>query len=605
MNHNVYLFQPQYQIFVGDEINYWLPYSIGCLWSYVNQFDDISSQFNLGHLFFKRDKTEEVLKIIKEPAVIGFSCYIWNEKYCLGMAEKIKEIWPDVPIVFGGPQVNGSYLKYKFIDSLVLAEGEESFADILRKIKNNQSLPEIYRKNRLEKLDIPSPYLDGTFDQLIKQYPEYLWATTVETNRGCPYACTFCDWGSLTYSKIKKFDLIRIEKELEWIESHRVVYLFNADANFGIFKERDVEISKLIRRSADNGMIEAVNLQFAKNSTDTVFEIGKILGPYNRGITVSVQSMNSDTLSAIKRKNLDVNNIERMMQLSKIHEVETYTEVILGLPLETFETWKNGLIELLRLGQHQSIELSFAELLENSELNSLESRKKYEIKYVEASQYYSIINDDEYPETTKIISATSTMDTKELVKSYLYAWMIIHMHINGYTQLYSKYLYNLHNVDYKNYYDEIFNLIQDNKIIKKHYDQLYSILYKYLTEGKFEKDKDIVQRGDSFHFFSHKFCYDHKEELFDVGKKAFMKFTTAINDIDFLQRHYILDSAQKFPFYFNASINIDTWEQEHVYYEIKNSIDEYQNFKNKKKIDFWALRRKKLLRNKIIKVEKE
>ena len=66
MNHNVYLFQPQYQIFVGDEINYWLPYSIGCLWSYVNQFDDISSQFNLGHLFFKRDKTEEVLKIIKE-----------------------------------------------------------------------------------------------------------------------------------------------------------------------------------------------------------------------------------------------------------------------------------------------------------------------------------------------------------------------------------------------------------------------------------------------------------------------------------------------------------------------------------------------------------
>lgn len=598
MNHNVYLFQPQYEILVGGEINYWLPYSIGCLWSYVNQFDDISSHFNLGHLFFKRDKSVDVLEIIKEPAVIGFSCYIWNEKYCLGIAEKIKEIWPDVPIVFGGPQVNGAYLKYKFIDSLVLAEGEEAFVDILRKIKNNESLPEIYRKNRLEKLDIPSPYLDGTFDHLIKKYPDFLWAATFETNRGCPYACTFCDWGSLTYSKIKKFNLDRTGKELEWIASHKVVYLFSADANFGIFKQRDIEIATKIRQAADRGMIEAVNLQFAKNSTDIVFEIGKILGPYNRGITVSVQSMNSDTLTAIKRKNLDINNIERIMKLSEIHDVSTYTEFILGLPLETLETWKNGFNELLILGQHQSIDFSLTELLENSELNSLESRKKYKINYIEANQYYSLISNDEHPETVKIVCSTSTMTTQEMVEAYMYAWVIVHLHINGYTQWFARYLYNMSAVEYRHYYDEVLILILENAILKEHYNTLYKILYKYLTTGRFDKIDNVGQTGGSFHFMSHKFCYDNKEELYDIGRKAFLKFSDDSNEVEMIQKNYIFDSFQSFPNIIKSKININTWKREDTLYEITSAIEDYPQFKNKKKIDFYAIRRKGILKNK-------
>ena len=38
----------------------------------------------------------------------------------------------------------------------------------------------------------------------------------LETNRGCPYGCTFCDWGSATLSRIRKFDLDRVFAELEW-----------------------------------------------------------------------------------------------------------------------------------------------------------------------------------------------------------------------------------------------------------------------------------------------------------------------------------------------------------------------------------------------------
>ena len=63
---------------------------------------------------------------------------------------------------------------------------------------------------------LPSPHLTGVFDHIVKNNSNYKFHMTLETNRGCPYQCTFCDWGSLTYNKIKKFDIDRVFAEIEW-----------------------------------------------------------------------------------------------------------------------------------------------------------------------------------------------------------------------------------------------------------------------------------------------------------------------------------------------------------------------------------------------------
>ena len=56
---------------------------------------------------------------------------------------------------------------------------------------------------------IPSAVLLGIYDGFIPAGggPGGL---NLETNRGCPYGCTFCDWGSATLSRIRKFDLDRV-----------------------------------------------------------------------------------------------------------------------------------------------------------------------------------------------------------------------------------------------------------------------------------------------------------------------------------------------------------------------------------------------------------
>lgn len=603
---NVYLFQPQTAIDSGDQKNYWLPYSAACLWSYARQYEDIRNHFELKNIFFKRELHDTVLKKIEKPSLVGFSCYIWNENYCLNLAKKIKNKWPDCVVLFGGEQVSKKhYEKYDFVDAIVLNEGEQAFVDILHRLMNQDKIPFVSCFPRLKNLDIPSPYLDDTMDIVTKNNPATVWATTVESNRGCPYSCTFCDWGGAIQSKVKKFSLEKIQAELEWVKNNRVAYLFFADANFGIFKERDIAIAEMIRKAADDSVIEAVNLQYAKNNTESVFEIGKILGPFNRGITVSVQSMNPNTLKAIKRTNLEVNDIAKVMKLSEKYNVNTYTEMILGLPLETVESWKNGITELLELGQHQCIDFNLAEVLENSELNESTYKEKYKIKTKKLDQYYTL-KQDEYPESSCVISETSTMNSSDLVEAYMYAWIIVHCHINGYTQLYSKYARFFWGISYRKFYDEFLKELYKNEKIKNHYETLKQKFKKYLITGKLDES---TEKGDSLHFSSHKFCYNERNYIFDIGKKVLENFELDTSDIEILQKNYIYDlnNSAQYPKIIECSLDIANWKFQPTKYTITNDIVGYKNNPNLPKgiaanyerLNFWFMRRKNLLKNKL------
>ena len=587
--HNVYLFQPQYAVEFREEKNYWLPYSAGCLWSYASQFTDIRENFILRELFFKRQPIDEILDRIDNPKVCGFSCYLWNEQYSLAVAKAIKLQWPDCIIVFGGAQVSGRMLKYEFIDSLVLAEGEEAFTKILQDIIAKNPIDKLTSRSRLQDLNIPSPYVTGVFDQLIIDNPNTIWAMTLETNRGCPYACTFCDWGGTTYSKVKKFNLNKVAAELDWAANHRVAYIFSADANFGIFKERDVEIAKLIRAAADNSIIETVNLQFAKNSTEIVFEIAKIMGPYNRGITVSVQSMNDLTLETIKRKNLEINNIKYLLELSKKYDLSTYTEVILGLPHETKESWINGLTQLLELGQHQSIDIWFTQLLENSELATEQSRREYGIKSILVKDYMNLEQtEDSISEYTEIVCETNTMSTEEMIDCYMYTWMIIHFHIAGYTQIIAKYARNLENISFRIFYDQLFTEIQYDKSCNEHYQSLRNTVANYLITGTLTGK---LAGGHALHAVSYKFMYENRRTIANLAVTALRKLIPIIpTDLLLLQDLFIIDITKQYPQTLQTNYNIDDGSKMITTYVVTQRIKEQIE-------DFYTIRRKGLIKN--------
>src|SRR5262249_1936052 len=127
-------------------------------------------------------------------------------------------------------------------------------------------------------MEVPSPYLMGYMDEHIAEIKKLgplglLW----ETNRGCPYACTFCDWGAATLSKVRLFATERLLGEIEYFSKINVDFLIACDANFGIVP-RDLELARaLVDAKKQLGFPRMFFVNYAKNSNDRVFDITEAL----------------------------------------------------------------------------------------------------------------------------------------------------------------------------------------------------------------------------------------------------------------------------------------------------------------------------------------
>ena len=80
------------------EVNaYFLPYSVGILWSFCRTSETVKNSFELDKLVWRREDIETLAQDIKDNAVVGFSCYIWNWKYNQALAKRLKELNPNIP----------------------------------------------------------------------------------------------------------------------------------------------------------------------------------------------------------------------------------------------------------------------------------------------------------------------------------------------------------------------------------------------------------------------------------------------------------------------------------------------------------------------------
>jgi radical SAM superfamily enzyme YgiQ (UPF0313 family) len=618
--NNVYLFQIQYAIEISSKTNYYLPYSIGCMIAYAKQFEDIRDNWNFGELFFKREDPIEVVKRLHNPKVVGFSNYVWNEVIHTEIAKEIKKQYPECVIVFGGPQTGVSDYELDYCDIVVKEEGERKFTQILREFtQNNLKLNTRYTGDRIENLDeCPSPYLERVFDDIIKSHPDCVFAMTMETNRGCPFQCTFCDWGSLTYAKIKKFNLDKIVAELDWAIKNPIAYLIVADANFGVFKARDIAIANLIKYTCDHpdSIIDAVNLQFFKNSTEVSFEIAKIVGKYNRGITLSVQSMTTDVLTAIKRDNMEINNLKHLLKLSRQHDVLTYSEVILPLPLETEESFKDSITELLECGQHNAIEMWMAQLLKNSELASPETIKKYGIEYVEASDYNYYHNPQDWnekPEKINLINKTNTISTEGVIRSYMYGWMILQMHTPGYTQIISRWLNGVHGVSFRKFYDRLYELIQQDNKVGEIFNFVKEFEHYYITNGVLPNLADLKSNLKiptlGGHFTAQTtmiLVYECREHIFKLAEQIALEMGLRDEEIFKMNRHFIFDPDIEYSKSYMSNYDIEDWSKQLTEYNLipKFTNEEYKKMqetsKNNGNVSFFITRRNGM-KNKFLK----
>lgn len=517
---NIYLAQVNWGNCAGNTAGYWLPYSIASLWAFVKQNEQLASKYELKGLLFRRDRIENVLNSLCDPTVFGISTYVWNENYNLQLASAVKRQFPKCYVVAGGPQIPEDpkraeeYLERNdFLDILIHNEGEFAFERLLEvvdsaaqdfsvipgcTVRTGSGVTNTGPQERIRDLSkLPSPYLTGVFDDIMRENPSVTWNAVIETNRGCPYKCTFCDWGTLTYSKMEKFGLQRVFDEIRWLSTNQISYVFPADSNFGIFAERDSEIVDCFIKSADEfGFPSSIGMNFAKNSNERLIEMAARLHAAGllKALTLSVQSLSEAALTAIERRNMKINRFSEILKSCNENNVPTYTEMILGLPEETYASWKSGLCKALRCGQHGQLETWLLEMLENAPMNAPESRQKYGIKSKVMKNYafvYDYQDPDEIPEEIPVVFATNTMPFEDFLRSLGFGMLIYNMHAYGWTQFVSRYLCKVHQLDYGCFYEalEDFACSDDGDIVSREYKTTLDTFATMVETGQYVVDR--------------------------------------------------------------------------------------------------------------------
>ncbi len=473
----IYMVQPNSQY--GNSV--YFPYAAGCLISYAFKDEIINKNFIFEGFIYKKIDIDKAVEEFKNPFLVGFSCYVWNYEYNKALAKKIKSIWPECIIVFGGHQINenSDIVNEPYVDFILLSEGEESFKNLLfatLKYKNLQEISNIiYKENgniiqtAKDTAVIPdrvSPYLSGLFDELVKTENEVTFSAILETNRGCPNKCAFCDWGNIK-SKIRSYDIDMILAEIDWMAENKIEYCYCADANFGLF-ERDKEIVEyLIEKNKEKGFPKKFQATYSKNNPETVFHINKKLNEAGmcKGATLSFQSLSEKVLENIFRKNMPLESFHKLMIMYHSNKISAYSEIILGLPGETYESFRDGIEKLLEYGQHMSINFFNCELLTNSIMNTAEYRETYKIEtaVIEQHQYHTVPNNKNIKEYSKIVVSTSTMNSDMWIKSNIFSVFIRAFHNLGLLQCFAIYNFYENKVKYSDFYESLIEWADANR----------------------------------------------------------------------------------------------------------------------------------------------
>ena len=255
------------------------------------------------------------------------------------------------------------------------------------------------------------------------------WISSWETNRGCPYECTFCDWGSATFTKVRKWEESRLFQEIEWFADNKIPYIDCCDANFGIFQQRDFRIAEKLKKVAlEKHFPERIRPAWAKNSSDKIIPIAKQLqeGGVLGAVTLAVQSLDTNTLNIMKRANIKFSSFGDLAATFRENNIPTYTELIMGLPGETLETFKEGLENIA----HTKIDTVFiyhCSVLPNAPMNDPEYRKKYGIKLVKSPimLVHSSIHNRGIQEFEYLATENNTCSLDELKEINLYSWAFL------------------------------------------------------------------------------------------------------------------------------------------------------------------------------------
>lgn len=455
----------------------YFPLSVGLLQAYAQRNCSVAGRLRFLPPIFRREPVADMVAQLAGADLVAISCYVWNEQISLALARELKRLPVPPLVVCGGPQVPNRAEAYlaanPCVDVAIHGEGEAVFTELLDACESGdwsgvQSISYMEegtfrhnprRDNIADLSTIPSPYLEGVFDELKEAHPDLEWLGLWETNRGCPFTCAYCDWGSATCGKVRPFDLPRVLREADWFAANKIEFIFCCDGNYGLLK-RDEDLTRYVAQlKRDHGYPQALSVQNTKNATDRSYNIQKILADagLNKGVTLALQSVDPTTLKNVGRQNVSLKSFEELQRRFSVDGIETYTDFILCLPGETYESFVAGTAATIENGQHNRIQFINLSILPNARMGDPAYQREFGLETVESA----IINlhgaispvPGDVPEKQQLVVASHSMPRPDWVRARVFSWMVALLHFDKVFQLTEIVVHSALGVSYRDVFE--------------------------------------------------------------------------------------------------------------------------------------------------------
>lgn len=328
---------------------------------------------------------EEIVKYLKQNDVdvLCVSVYIWNVKHVMNSILNIKKLYKKpLKLVIGGPSCDAAKKdwehEFNFVDYFVVGQGEKAWTNIalsflglkqidstdtniVHLVKKGETVIKQYEYEFVRGIHY-SPFMEcgDMIDELQKIYEPYqTMSWPYETQRGCPYHCTFCDWNGGQSNKTQKRKEINFKDEIDFMAQHNIFNLILSDANWGMW-DVDLEITKHIiwHNEHNNGKFKFYQYNMSKILNNNHKEIFRLMIKHDlivNLVSIAQQDIHQNVLTAIDRpgnwqemKKFALDLYEEFSETKKMNKI--FVQIILGLPEQTVESYVQTMDELYSNG---------------------------------------------------------------------------------------------------------------------------------------------------------------------------------------------------------------------------------------------------------------
>lgn len=303
----------------------------------------------------------------QQPDVLACSCYIWNIEQTLALVRDLRQVYPNLIVILGGPEAGArpaELLQQEPAVSYVVAgEGEGVLHKLLHALGGQVTAPiaGLYGRDRLAAncppehplpvTAIPAPYQAPQLAQLGHKLVYF------ETSRGCPFGCAYC---LSARDRSRFFPLEWVFEQLQVLLDADIPLIKFVDRTFNAQPERAVRIMEylLAHRQSTRFHFEIC----ADLLTEETLTFLETVPPGVFQFEIGIQSTQPATLAAIWRQMHWGKLAANVLRLKAQHNIHLHLDLIAGLPYQDLDGLAESFNQVMNLVPDQ-LQLGFLKIL--------------------------------------------------------------------------------------------------------------------------------------------------------------------------------------------------------------------------------------------------